>query len=71
MSNLPEGVTGNEWQIAGADEDEIDGECGDCGFEGEVEAYCTDFEDWYWTCPACGEDKITVIGVDLENPDNL
>lgn len=68
MSNYPPGVTGNEWQIAGADERVISVACEsgfnltangdpqedqDCGFSGEVDAYSTDGETWVWDCPRC------------------
>lgn len=55
MSNYPPGVTGNEYEIAGADfEQELSRECPTCDEmrSGLLEGYRG--ERW-WTCSVCGE----------------
>lgn len=75
MSNYPPGVTGNEWQIAGAPERVISADCGvelpdvedeaQCNFSGDVDAVAVDeFGDWEWYCPDCGYLQITTIEPD-------
>ena len=65
MSNYPEGVTGNEWQIAGASGHGSDTQEVQCGNEGcdaferleEVEGKTTLWEDeglFEWVCLTCG-----------------
>lgn len=71
--NLPPGVTGNEWQIAGPTasrgehELDVEHECPDDEvFTGAVFAdmefmvSCgTVYETYYWSCPRCGQDGET------------
>jgi len=66
-TNYPEGVTGNEWQIAGASaefDETREVQCGndDCAkFEElvEVGVYTRAYDDgvrvFEWTCPTCGK----------------
>lgn len=69
MSNYPAGVTGNEYQIAGADSqysqvraDYCDNEeckmfeVEDVEVEVDIEAYRSE-EFYKWTCPTCKESK--------------
>lgn len=74
MSNYPPGVTGNEWQIAGAAEREVDAECitevdgVECGWMGTIDATSVDGVDWDWFCPRCGSMGFTEID-DEPDPD--
>lgn len=70
MSNYPEGVTGNEWQIAGPSAEfteTLEVQCGndDCEaferlveVEGETRAYGAEERVFEWTCPECKRDWI-------------
>jgi hypothetical protein len=58
LSNLPPGVTGREYEIAGPDAEFVaDRNCGntdiDCGFSGEVDVTRYGYEETF-TCPKCG-----------------
>ena len=63
----PDGVTGHEYAIAGADREWTDtrrvscgnGECAeyDVMVDAEVDLSSYGYDEWgVWTCPACGED---------------
>jgi hypothetical protein len=64
MSNYPAGVTGNEYQIAGADAEYTGERIVRCGNDEcvkfdieldeqvDIESYRTE-EWWSWTCPEC------------------
>ena len=66
FTNYPEGVTGNEWQIAGASAEFAESREVECGndeceaferlveVEGETRAY-GDERVFEWTCPTCGK----------------
>lgn len=53
LSNYPPGVTGMEYQIAGASAETDEAVSCECGFSGEVVVshYGT---AWTWECPDCG-----------------
>lgn len=54
MSNYPDGITGNEWQIKGAESFIVHRECdADCGWSGgtDAEYYAGEIT---WECPVCG-----------------
>lgn len=64
----PDGVTGNEYEIAGADrewEDDRDVVCtnDDCDSEGETQTVTVDLQSYRssewgtWTCPKCGTEN--------------
>lgn len=64
MSNYPAGVTGNEYQIAGADAEYTDertvscwnDECSQFEIELDAEVDISSYryqEWWNWTCPEC------------------
>lgn len=65
-SNYPPGVSGSEWQIAGADEHEgvkeLDcgnDECDACYEVSSIEEYSHDVITWTaeWVCNKCGEEN--------------
>lgn len=69
MSNYPDGVTGNEYQIAGYPTVElVDVECSDCEWTGDIEEADVEGVTAYWTCPACGINNET-DGDDEPDPD--
>lgn len=65
-SNYPPGVTGREYEIAGADKEfEAARKCEDedCGFHGIVEIEEYQKQQW-WTCPKCGKAHDKYVGPD-------
>ena len=69
MSNYPAGVTGNEYEIAGADAEYTEYRADSCDneectafevedVEVEVDIESYRYEEFYkWTCPVCKESK--------------
>jgi len=81
-SNYPPGVTGNEYQIAGADhefsdEREVSCDNEECSeyenyFEAGVDVEMVgDTEYWTWNCPSCGSSRDYDREVEWEDPDRL
>lgn len=75
MSNLPPGVTGREWQIAGPDSETdetrtVPCESIMCNFHDKVEGVTVGFDGSFtfdWTCPDCGREQSADITSDVED----